>query len=101
MESQRERSGAPAGFTERTELSRKLQLTTIALGCPTSKELCARFAAVNPNTAFTAQNAYKWVRGKATPRLSSVYEDWARVLGDDFTGAFVAASTFEEFARTV
>lgn len=93
--------GALSGSTERSELSRKLQLTTIALGCPTSKELCARFAAVNPNTAFTAQNAYKWMRGKATPRLSSVYEDWARVLGDDFTGAFVAASSFEEFARHV
>ena len=103
MESRDERSGGSAvsGSTDRSELSRKLQLTTIALGCPTSKELCARFAAINPNTAFTAQNAYKWVRGKATPRLSSVYEDWARVLGDDFTGAFVAASTFEEFARHV
>lgn len=103
MEPRREDSGAPAvsGSSERSELSRKLQLTTIALGCPTSKELCARFAAVNPNTAFTAQNAYKWLRGKATPRLASVYDDWARVLGDEFTGAFVAASSFEEFAEHV
>lgn len=93
--------GAYSGGAERSELSRKLQLTTIALGCPTSKELCARFAAVNPNTAFTAQNAYKWMRGKATPRLASVYDDWARVLGADFTGAFVAASSFEEFAAHV
>lgn len=103
MEPRRDRSGTAvvSGNTDRTALSRKLQLTSIALGCPTSKELCARFAGVNPNTAFTAQNAYKWMRGKATPRLSSVYEDWARVLGEDFTGAFVAASTFEEFARHV
>lgn len=100
------RRGRPGGDTitanhERSALSRKLQLTSIALGCPTSKELCARFAAVNPNTAFTVQNAYKWVRGKATPRLSSVYEDWARVLGEGFTGSFVAASTFDEFAVEV
>lgn len=79
----------------------KLQLTSLALGCSTSKELCARFAAVNPETAFTVQNAYKWVRGKATPRLSSVYDDWARILGGGLAASFVAASSFDEFAQTV
>ena len=79
----------------------KLQLTSLALGCSTSKELCARFAAVNPETAFTTQNAYKWVRGKATPRLSSVYEDWARILGGGLAASFVAASSFDEFAQMI
>ena len=83
------------------ELAMKLQLTSLALGCSTSKELCARFAAVNPETAFTTQNAYKWVRGKATPRLSSVYEDWARILGGGLTASFVAASSFDEFAQMI
>ncbi|MEW5422895.1 hypothetical protein [Amorphus sp. 3PC139-8] len=94
----------PAGAgcrADREELSRKLRLTALALGCATNKELCARFATVNPNTAFTAQNAYKWVGGKATPRLSSVYEDWARVLGEDLTASFVAAASFKEFAAAV
>jgi len=94
-------AGTISASDGRTELSRKLQLTSIALGCPTSKELCARFAAVNPNTAFTVQNAYKWVRGKATPRLASVYEDWAVALGNGFTGSFIAASTLDEFAVEV
>ncbi|QCI67851.1 hypothetical protein [Phreatobacter stygius] len=79
----------------------KLRLTSLALGCSTSKELCARFAAVNPETAFTVQNAYKWVRGKATPRLSSVYDDWARILGGGLAASFVAASSFDEFAQTI
>lgn len=94
----------PAGGSsriDREELSRKLRLTALALGCATNKELCARFATVNPNTAFTTQNAYKWVRGKATPRLSSVYEDWAQLLAADVSGSFVAASSFREFAAAV
>ncbi|MBN8945152.1 MAG: hypothetical protein J0H01_36960 [Rhizobiales bacterium] len=93
--------GGHAGTAAGAELALKLQLTSLALGCSTSKELCARFAAVNPETAFTAQNAYKWVRGKATPRLSSVYEDWARILGGGLAASVVAASSFDEFAQMI
>ncbi|MGQ3071060.1 MAG: hypothetical protein ACT7A5_08410 [Ferrovibrionaceae bacterium] len=82
-------------------LAAKLRLTSRALGCTTSKELCARFAAVNPGTAFTTQNAYKWLGGKAMPRMSSVYDDWARVLGPDVSASFVAAASFDEFAATL
>lgn len=84
-----------------TALAAKLRLTSRALGCTTSKELCARFAAVNPATAFTPQNAYKWLGGKAMPRVSSVYEDWARILETDVTASFVAASSFDEFAAAL
>ncbi len=79
-------------------LSAKLRLTSRALGCTTSKELCARFAGVNPATAFTPQNAYKWLGGKAMPRVSSVYDDWARMLAHDFSASFISASSYDEFA---
>jgi hypothetical protein len=83
------------------QLASKLQLTAAALGCATGKELCGRFAAVNPATAFTLENAYKWMRGKAQPRMSSVYEDWAAVLGVGLTPQFVAAASFEAFAEAL
>lgn len=83
------------------QLACKLQLTAAALGCATGKELCVRFAAVNPSTAFTIENAYKWMRGKAQPRLSSVYDDWAAVLGVGLTPQFVAAASFEVFAEAL
>lgn len=82
-------------------LAAKLQLTRLALGCSTQKELVARFAAVNPATAFTAQNAYKWLGGKAMPRVSSVYEDWAQILGGRLAAPFIAACSFEEFAEAL
>lgn len=78
-------------------LAPKLRLTSMVLGCSTNKELCARFARVNPLTLFTPQNAYKWLSGKATPRASSIYEDWARLLGEPLSTTFVAYSSFEEF----
>lgn len=82
-------------------LANKLRLTSLALGCSTNKELCARFAAINPTTAFVAQNAYKWLSGKAMPRVSSVYEDWAQVLGGGVNAPFIASSSFDEFAAVL
>jgi hypothetical protein len=69
----------------------------VALGI-SPKDLCRRFSAVNPTTAFTAQNAYKWLSGKSAPRISQVYNEWACILGGDLTGSFIAAASFEEFA---
>lgn len=91
----------PATRAAVAALSAKLRLTSRALGCTTSKELCARFAAVNASTAFTPQNAYKWLGGKAMPRVSSVYDDWARILGPETTASFIAASSFDEFAAAL
>lgn len=82
-------------------LANKLRLTSLVLGCSTNKELCARFAAINPATAFIAQNAYKWLGGKAMPRVSSVYEDWAQVLGGGVSAPFIASSSFDEFAAAL
>ncbi|GAU83140.1 hypothetical protein BIWAKO_03064 [Bosea sp. BIWAKO-01] len=82
-------------------LALKLRLTSLALGCSTHKELCARFAASNRTTLFVPQNAYKWLSGKAVPRASSVYEDWARVLGGMLTAPFLASSSFDEFQDAV
>ncbi len=97
----RESDARPATRVAVAALAAKLRLTSRALGCTTSKELCARFAAVNPGTVFTPQNAYKWLGGKAMPRVSSVYDDWARILGPDATASFVAASSFDEFAAVL
>ncbi|KFC69269.1 hypothetical protein FG93_03315 [Bosea sp. LC85] len=82
-------------------LALKLKLTALALGCPTNKELCARFAAINPATLFVTQNAYKWLSGKAMPRAASVYEDWSKVLGGSLTAPFLASSSFEEFQHAI
>lgn len=71
------------------------------LGCATAKEFCARFAASNPMTTFVPQNAYKWLRGKAMPRASSVYDDWALVLGGTLAAPFLASSSFDEFQDAV
>jgi hypothetical protein len=79
------------------QLALKLKLTSVVLGCSTYKELCARFAACNRATLFVPQNAYKWLSGKAMPRASSVYEDWARVLGGVLGAPFLASSSFGEF----
>jgi hypothetical protein len=83
------------------DLAGKLHLTRIALGCSTHKELAARFAQVNRSTAFTTQSAYKWLRGKATPRTSSIYQDWSRLLDGKLAPPFVAAASFEEFAQAL
>ncbi|KUL94068.1 hypothetical protein DK26_20385 [Bosea sp. WAO] len=82
-------------------LALKLRLTSLVLCCSTHKELCARFATGNRTTQFVPQNAYKWLSGKAMPRSSSVYEDWARVLGGALTAPFLASSSFEEFQDAV
>ncbi|CAH1673461.1 MULTISPECIES: hypothetical protein [unclassified Chelatococcus] len=93
--------GASANARTRQVLAAKLQLTSLALNCTTHKEICARFSAANALTAFTPQNAYKWFAGKALPRLSSVYSDWAVVLGGHLTPTFIAASSFIEFAEAL
>ncbi|CAH1672123.1 hypothetical protein [Chelatococcus asaccharovorans] len=89
------------GDDTRALLAAKLQLTSLALNCTTHKEICARFSSVNALTAFTPQNAYKWLKGKATPRLSSVYSDWAAVLGGHLTPTFIATSSIVEFSEAL
>ncbi|HSP23984.1 MAG TPA: hypothetical protein VLQ65_02305 [Saliniramus sp.] len=81
------------------DVARKLDLTAIALGCLTRKELCAAFFEVNPNTVLTLQNCYNWLGGRSTPRSFSLYEDWAQVLGLDEGPHFIMTSTLAAFTQ--
>lgn len=79
-------------------VAEKLELTSIALGCLTRKELCAAFLRVNPQTVMTLQNSYNWLSGRSVPRTFSLFEDWAAALGLDEGPHFVLSSSLEEFA---
>jgi hypothetical protein len=81
------------------DVARKLDLTAIALGCLTRKELCAAFFRVNPSTVLTVQNCHNWVAGRSIPRSFSLYEDWAQVLGLDEGPHFVMTSTLATFTQ--
>lgn len=83
------------------EFPAKLRLTAVVLGCATGKELCARFRAVNPATAFDVERSRKWLQGRALPRQVQVYEDWAKLLGTRRGGDWVAACTLEAFVDEV
>jgi hypothetical protein len=84
-------------LTPPIEIAAKLSLTSRVLGCGSHKELCGRFRAVNPTTYFDPQRSRKWVQGKAEPRFTEVYQDWAKVLGLDRDGAWIAGSSLDEF----
>lgn len=83
------------------EVARKLELTSIALGCLTRKELCNAFMRVNANTVLTLQNSYNWQSGRSTPRSFSLFEDWAQVLGIAEGPHFVMSSSLSDFARVL
>lgn len=98
---------ATAGFAEWegmrqvVDIARKLELTSIALGCLTRKELCTAFARVNPNTIMTLQNCYNWQSGRSIPRSFSVFEDWAVAVGMAEGPHFVMSSSLGEFVRVL
>lgn len=83
------------------DLGKKLELTSIALGCLTRKELCAAFARINPHTILTLQNSYNWMSGRAAPRSFSLFEDWAQVLELDEGPHFILSSSLMDFARAL
>jgi hypothetical protein len=83
------------------EFAAKLRLTALVLGCTTGKELCARFRAVNPATAFDVERSRKWLQGRALPRTPQVYEDWAKLLGTSRGGDWLAACRVEAFLAEV
>lgn len=85
----------------RTTLPAKLRITSAALGCTTRKDLCARFLATNPATGFDLDRSHKWMQGKAAPRSSRVYDDWALVLGTTRPGAWIASCTVDAFIDEV
>lgn len=83
------------------DVAEKLDLTAIALGCLTRKELCSAFFQINPSTTLTLQNCYNWLGGRSTPRSFSFYEDWARVLDLDEGPHFIMTSTLDAFTERV
>jgi len=83
------------------DIAKKLELTSIALGCLTRKELCAAFARVNPNTVMSLQNSYNWQSGRAVPRNFSLFEDWAAAVGLSEGPHFIMSSSLDEFARVI
>lgn len=80
-----------------SDFATKLRLTAAALGCSGHKELCARFRAANPTTHFDLERAYKWFQGRALPRSRQVYDDWAKVLGTQRSGTWLAVCSTAAF----
>jgi hypothetical protein len=83
------------------DLAAKLRVTSAALGCVTRKDLCARFRAVNAATHFDLERSHKWMQGKAEPRASGMYDDWARILGTTRPPAWIATCTLAAFIDEV
>ncbi|WP_207538739.1 hypothetical protein [Sabulicella rubraurantiaca] len=82
-------------------MAAKLRVTAAALGVSGQKELCAAFRRVNPRTGFDLDRSYKWMQGRSLPRSQQVYEDWSAVCELDRPGAWIAASTLDEFATAL
>ena len=78
-------------------IDRKLCFTAAALGAASRKELAAAFRRVNPATSFDLERAHKWLQGRARPRDTGLYEDWARLLDLGRSGTWIAACSLDEF----
>jgi hypothetical protein len=72
------------------DIDRKLRVTAAFLGAVTAKDLAAAFRRANPVTSFDVERAHKWIQGRARPRESRLYEDWAKVVDLDRPGAWIA-----------
>jgi hypothetical protein len=79
------------------DFAEKLRLTAAAVGCVTYKDLCERFRAVNPYTYCDLARLQKWMRGRAMPRASKFYEDWAKVLELDRPASWLMQCSVPEF----
>ena len=65
------------------EFALRLRLAAAVLRCETRKDLASAFRRVNPNTSFDLDRADKWLSGKALPRTTDIYRDWAKLLALD------------------
>jgi len=83
------------------DIDRKLRLTAALLGSIARKGLAAAFRHVNPNTSFDVGRADKWLQGRAQPRELSIYHDWAKVLGLERSGQWIADCDFDSFLDEV
>ncbi|MER9137811.1 hypothetical protein NKI20_16170 [Mesorhizobium sp. M0830] len=82
-------------------IAQKLRLTSALLGTVTRKDLAAAFRAVNPKTAFDLGRADKWLQGRAQPREHSVYDDWAKLLGLEQSGSWIADCDLPHFTAAI
>ncbi|MEI9420276.1 hypothetical protein O7A70_03690 [Mesorhizobium sp. Cs1299R1N1] len=82
-------------------IAQKLRLTSALLGTVTRKDLAAAFRTVNPKTAFDLGRADKWLQGRAQPREHSVYDDWAKLLGLEQQGAWIADCDLSGFTAAI
>jgi hypothetical protein len=76
----------------------KLRMAAATLGCSSRKEFCARFRGVNQATQCDIDRLNKWVQGRSLPRASSVYADFAAVIGSAKSGRWIADCSLGEFA---
>jgi hypothetical protein len=83
------------------DIDRKLRVTATVLGTTTVKDLATAFRRVNPATPFDVERAHKWMQGRASPRQLQLYEDWAKLLGLDQPGNWIAESDGESFLDAV
>jgi hypothetical protein len=84
-----------------SDFATKLRLTATVLGCTTHKELCGRFRDVNPATHCAVDRMNKWLQGRALPRSARLYDDWAKVLGTQRSGAWLASCTVDAFLAEI
>jgi len=83
------------------QIDYKLRVTSAVLGTVARKDLAAAFRRVNANTTFEIGRAHKWLQGRAQPRELQLYEDWAKVLGLDRSGQWIADCDIETFVDEV
>jgi hypothetical protein len=83
------------------EIDQKLRLTAAVLGAVTRKDLAAQFRRINPKTPFDVERAHKWLQGRARPRESQVYDDWAKLLDLGRTGQWIAECEIDAFLDAV
>lgn len=92
---------ALGGVALARDIGRKLRLTAALLGSGTRKELASAFHKANPATAFDVVRADKWLQGRANPRGMEIYDDWAKVLGIDRPGRWIADCAVDAFLEEI
>jgi hypothetical protein len=83
------------------DFAAKLRVTALVLGCATQKALAAAFRAADPNTDFDLSRSYKWIQGRALPRSSKLYAEWAALLDTGASPRALASCSLEAFCAEV
>ena len=78
------------------EFALRLRLAAAVLRCETRKDLASAFRRVNPNTSFDLDRADKWLSGKALPRTTDIYRDWAKLLALDRAAEWLTSCAIDD-----